>query len=185
VSLRAQDADSASVTVAGFIEVSPRLSRVHGQTSPIVQVAALLGFSSGWRAGGAGFFSLERINLGIPAPLEDLELHLGYGGLVLERSHRVRGGAGGNVGGANFTTRLLLGGGNAEVRDAATAARLRSDNFFVLEPALGFEASLTDWASLGLVAAYRIVIGVDGLLDIDEKNLRGGSIGLSVRLGPF
>ena len=158
---------------------------MHGQTSPVVAVAALLGLSGSWRAGGAGYISLERIDLGAPPPLQDLELHVGYGGLLIERSIPFRAATQEGRRSQGLFARLLLGGGNAEVRNAVTSSRLRSDNFLAVEPAIGFEAPLSNWASAAVVGAYRLFIGVDGLQNIEEENLRGGAIGLSIILGPF
>jgi hypothetical protein len=182
----AQDPDSSALAVEGFLEVSPRLTRLHGQTSPMVQVAALIGFPGGWRTGGAGFLSLERVSLGVPPPLPELELHVGYGGLVIERAlRRQSDGTTEARAPVGISSRLLIGGGSAEIRDAATGSRVRSDNFLALEPALGVGASVAGRVSIGVAAAYRLAIGVDGLQNIEEGSLRGASLGLWIRIGPF
>jgi hypothetical protein len=156
---------------------------VHGQTSPLVGAAALLGVSEDWRVGGAGYSLLERVDLEIPPPLETLELHLGYAGVLLERGLGSLSGASPRA--ATFIARVMLGAGNAEVRDSATGARLRSDNFALIEPTITVLAPLSGVVSGGASASYRMVGGVDGLQDIDEENLRGWSVGLLVRFGPF
>jgi hypothetical protein len=171
--------------VEGFIELSTRLARVHGQTSPLIGVIALLGLAGDWRAGGAGLFLLERVGLEVPSPLPETNLHLGYGGLVVDRVVRLGGDPARSSGKAQMLARLLIGGGHAEEKDAATGTRLRSDNFLLLEPAVHLEAALVHWASAGVGVAYRFAIGVDGLQNIEEENLRGGSFGVSIRFGPF
>jgi hypothetical protein len=171
--------------VEGFIELTTRVARVQGQTSPLIGVIALLGLAGDWRAGGAGLLLLERISLDVPAPLPETNLHFGYGGLVVDRVMRLGGGPARSGGRTQMLARLLVGGGNAEEKDAATGTRLRSDNFLLLEPAVQLEAALVDWASAGVAVAYRFAIGVDGLQNIEEENLRGGSFGVSIRFGPF
>jgi hypothetical protein len=185
---RAQQPDappSEPHVVQGYLDASVRLARVHGRTTPLVGVEAVLGIQNGWRFGGAGFSMLDRIDLEIPPPRQNLELHIGYGGLLLERSFQQGAVAQESAPQAGLVARLLIGGGNAELRDAATGSRLRSDNFFLLEPQVSLEAPLSGIVSGGAVAGYRFAVGVDGLQDIGESHLRGWSIGLLLRFGPF
>ena len=171
--------------VQGYLELSLRLAGVHGHTSPLIGAAALLGVAPEWRVGGAGFSMMGRVNLEIPPPLETLELHIGYAGLLVERQVRSLSAPIDSGRTATLVARLLIGAGNAEVRDSATGGRLRSDNFAVLEPTLSVESSLSSAISAGASAAYRVVGGVDGLQDVEEKSLRGWSIGVLLRFGPF
>jgi hypothetical protein len=183
--LRGQDLQSpapAAGEVEGFLEVTARLTRVHDQNAPILGLAAFLGLSGGWRAGGAGFFLLDRIGLDIPPPLQDLELNIGYAGLFLQRSFYLSPGSSTRP---TLSPRLLIGAGNAEVRDSGTESRLRSDNFLVLEPTLSFEAAMAGRISVGAVAAWRSVVGVEELQNIEERSLEGWSLGLVMRFGPF
>jgi hypothetical protein len=181
---RAQDAPAPPV-LPGYLELSLRLGSVHRQTSPVMGAAALLGLTPGWRVGGAGFSLLERVDLEIPPPLQNLELHLGYAGLLVERSIASLSSASDSPPAALLLARLLVGAGNAEVRDSATGSRLHSDNFGVIEPTITVQAPLARLVSAGASAAYRMVGGVDGLAGIEEENLRGWSIGLLLGFGPF
>jgi hypothetical protein len=174
--LRAQEPDAPfpADPVRGFLELSLGATSVRRQTSPLLGAAALLGVSSDWRVGGAGFSMM----------VENLELHIGYAGLLVERVLRpLYTPDSGRP--ANVVARLTIGAGNGEVRDAATGARLRSDNFAVLEPALSLQVPLSRLISAGATAGYRVVGGVDGLQGVEEENLTGWSLGLLIRAGPF
>jgi hypothetical protein len=188
VALTAQQQDpspSPPRVAEGFLELGPRLTRVNGQASPLLGAATLLGLGDRWRAGGAGLFLLTPIDLEIPPPLPALDLHMGYGGVFLERSSRAAPPRGERAEGAGWHLRLLVGAGNAEVRDSGTGARQRSDNFVVVESTMSIQVPLARRVDGGLVAGYRWVAGVDGLGDIDAADLNGISVGLAVRLGPF
>jgi hypothetical protein len=176
---------TSSDVVRGFFELSLRLAGVHGRTAPLIGAAALLGVSPKWRVGGAGFSQMDRVDLELPPPLETLELHIGYGGLLFEREVRALTAPSDSGRSGTLVARLLIGAGNAEVRDSSTGSRLRSDNFALVEPTISVESPLSAEVSAGASAAYRMVGGVDGLQDIDEKNLRGWSIGVLLRFGPF
>jgi hypothetical protein len=183
--VRAQDLPARSdEAVEGYLEVTLRLASVQRQTSPLLGAAALLGVSRNWRLGGAGFSLLERVDLEIPPPLENLQLHLGYAGLLVERGVRSLTGPD-SPRGATLSARLMIGAGNAEVRDSASGSRLRSDNFVVMEPTITLQTPLSGFVHGGASASYRMVGGVDGLQDIEEENLRGWSIGLLLAFGPF
>jgi hypothetical protein len=171
--------------VQGFLELSLSVASVRAQTSPLLGAAALLGVSPAWRVGGAGFSMLERVNLEIPPPLENLELHIGYAGVLVERVLRSLSTSPASGRSAALMARMILGAGNGEVRDAATGARLRSDNFAVVEPAVSVQVPLSRLISAGAAAGYRVVSGVDGLQSVEEENLRGWSLGLLFRVGPF
>lgn len=183
--LRGQDPEPSlpsSSEVDGFLEVTPRLTRVHGHNAPILGFGAFLGLGGEWRAGGAGFFLLDRIGLDIPPPLQDLELNIGYAGLFLQRSFNLSPDSPTRP---ELSPRLLIGAGNAEVRDSGTESRLRSDNFLVLEPTLSFQAAMAGRVSVGAVAAWRSVVGVEELQNIEERSLKGWSLGLVISFGPF
>jgi hypothetical protein len=181
-----QDASLSPVRIIeGFLEVTPRLTRVLGQTSPLLGAAAALGIWDRWRVGGSGHFLLERVDLEIPPPLPGLELHLGYGGVLVERSSRAAFQAVEPTGAPNWLVRFLVGAGNAELRDSGTGTRQRSDNFLVVETSISLELPVARRVHGGLVAGYRWVTGVDGLGAVEEADLRGVSVGFGLRLGPF
>lgn len=186
--LAAQEPGTSSTTpvaVQGFLEVSARASRVNGQTSPLLGLSATLGLGSRWRAGGAGVFVLERVDVPVTAPLPEIHLRMGYGGVLVERSSRPVDAAGANAGDFRWLLRLLLGAGNSEIRDSATEARQRSDNFLVVEPTLVVETSLTPGVHAGVVGGYRAAIGVDGLGAVEGADVSGPSLGVMLRFGPF
>jgi hypothetical protein len=145
-------------------------------------IAALLQLAEHWRAGGAGLFFSGAIDLESEGPFAGAKLHMGYGGLIVERTLS-------NLplssSPSSLTGRVLWGLGNASVRDPITRVRFLSDNFFVAEPSLILAAQLHSLVSAGVLAAYRIALGVQDLDRVDGAQLRGWSVGLSLKVGPF
>lgn len=160
--------------VAGYLQLEPRIGRVDGSTLPSLGGAVLLGFSDRWRIGGSAHLLARAHDLDRPEPLPAQELRAGYGGVLIEWSAT-----------AAWALRLLVGAGNGEIFDSATGSRVRSDNFFLVEPSFGLDASVADRIRVGGTVAYRRAIGVQGLGNVDEASLSGIGLGLVVRLGPF
>jgi hypothetical protein len=170
--------------LTGLAEVSARAARFHGSVRPLLGVVGLLGLSEEWRLGGGGLLVSGGTELKTTGPLAGSQLHMGYGGVVLERTLRVipveR-----LSNPSSLNGRILLGVGNASVRDPVTRIRFRSDNFAVVEPALLLVLRPHAWLGGAALASYRIAMGVEDLGEVDASELRGWSIGLSLQLGPF
>jgi hypothetical protein len=115
------------------------------------------------------------------------QLHMGYGGAVLERVLRPRSSEAGPGATSRLAVcgRLLFGVGNANARDAVTRVRYLSDNFFMVEPAVSLAVPLGSWVEGDAVLGYRIPLGVEDLGVVEERDLRGLSLGVSLRFGPF
>jgi len=121
---------------------------------------------SGYVASGAGFVAVGQTNL---------RVDLGYGGLEFDAplpwvtSEEAR-----------FS--LLLGGGNAEVVEAAVGRELGADNFLVVEPRLLWSRQIAEFAQGTLALGYRAAFGVDDLPGIGGQQLSGPSLSLSVSI---
>ena len=189
--LHAQEADSTGRSpgrVDGFLELSARLVRVEGETAPLLGGALLVGLPRRWRAGGAAFVLAERVAQDAAPGALETELRMGYGGALLAWSSGPDGPAP-SARSAGLSPRwslaLLVGAGNAELRDIVSGVRLRSDNFFLLEPAVTVELELLSRLSTGVLAGYRVPLGVEDLNGLQERDLGGWTMGVSARLGPF
>ena len=184
--LEAQEAAAPSRArrVHGYVEASPRLTRLHGETALLMGGAALLGFSPRWVFGGAGFALLDELSLD---DASSPSLEVGYGGITVEWSPWAvsRAGADTTRYSRNLAFGLLAGAGNAELRDAALGTRLGSDNFAVVEPTMRLSVPLATRAAVSVAAAYRLVFSVEDLDGVGADDLRGPGLGLQVRLGPF
>jgi hypothetical protein len=115
------------------------------------------------------------------------QLHVGYGGAVLERVLRARSSQAGPGPTSRLAVcgRLLIGVGNANARDAVTRVRYLSDNFFMVEPTVSLAMPLGSWVEGAALLGFRIPLGVEDLGGVEERDLRGLSLGLSLHFGPF
>lgn len=172
--------------LAGHLYASGRVTAIHGHTEPLLGLLALLELPGSWRVGGAGFFLAGGAELRTSGPLAGSQLHMGYGGIVIEHSLRDLAGAPlSTLRSPSLRVRVLAGMGNASVRDPVARARFLSDNFFVLDPTLLLAAPLGSSFGAAALVAYRIVMGVKDLGEVNEAELRGWSLGMSFHLGPF
>lgn len=161
--------------IRGYLGAGMAASRVHGDVAPFIEIEAGLDLSENVRVGGAGYFLPSSLDIGSVA-LQDLRLDFGYGGLVLEVLHPSRSGNGA------WFARLLVGAGNAVVRDAATSLRLDSDNFVVLQPGVGVAYPLHGRLSGAVGLSWRWVAGVQDLRGVDPSDLRSPSFDLRLRI---
>jgi len=173
---QAQDPDMAQPpAAAGYVEISPRITNVHGRAAPVLGATALLGLPGGWKAGGTAVFLLKGVSV---APEE---LHMGWGGVLLEspaRSLRA-------LGPALWWTSVTVGAGNASIRDPFSGTRLRSDNFFILDPSASVGVLVLPRLQAAGLAGFRLALGVGGLGAVDGRALGGWTLGAALRFGPF
>lgn len=181
-SLRAQEPEGRPYvlgSVRGHVELSAGLTSLHGEAVGVLGAAGLLSFSPRWRAGGAGLV-LGRVSLDDPAAPGE-ELSMGYGGVLVRWSP---GSAPGDPG-LPWEVGALVGAGNAEVRDPVAGVRRGSDNFLVLAPTVSLRKHLAERVGAAVAAGWRLAFSVDDLAGVDEGDLRGWTLGLELRLGPF
>jgi hypothetical protein len=185
LSAQAPDPASAGASgLSGFAEVSVRAASLHGSVRPLLGVAALLGLAESWRLGGGGLFVSGGTELETDGPLAGSELHLGYGGVMVERTLWGLSRAG-TPSSSTLRGRVLVGMGNGSIRDPVTRVRFRSDNFLLIEPVLSLNVRLGGHLGGAVLAGYRIALGVQDLDVVDGAELGGWGVGLSLELGPF
>ena len=179
--LRAQES-----VLGGVLEISARASSMHRGTRLLLGAAGLLELGNSWRAGGGGHFFTSGADLNNQPPLPSTELHVGYGGFVLERTFRPPLDSTSSFT-QRFTLRgrVLIGMGNGNVRDAVTRVRYLSDNFFVAEPAIQLALPLFEQMEGVVLFGYRIALGVNDLDSVDAGSIRGWSLGIALQAGPF
>lgn len=114
----------------------------------------------------------------VDGPGYSRELGFGYGGLVAE--YRL-----GTMERFRYAVSGLLGAGSAELEDLVVGTELGSDNFLVFEAGLVARASVFSRAGAGVSLGYRLVAGVDDLPGVGTAQLRGFTLSLSLRVGPF
>lgn len=153
-------------------------TRVHGET------AALLAFGAGIRVtpslsvGGAGRVVPGPVEIGRVA-LRNLEMSFGYGGIFVEYEAR------GPSPSWSWIGSLLVGAGNADVREVETSLRLDSDNFFVSEPGVGIRRDLPWRLSASARASWRLVWGVEDLRGVAASDLSSPVVGIGLTIHPL
>jgi len=176
VRAQAQDPERAQpAAAAGYVEIAPRITNVHGRAAPVLGATAMLGLPGGWKAGGTAVFLLKGVSV---APEE---LHMGYGGVLLESPARPLPALGPALWWANVT----VGAGNASIRDPLSGTRLRSDNFFILDQSASVGILVLPRLQAAGLAGFRLALGVGGLGVVDGRALGGWTLGASLRFGPF
>ncbi|HZD06309.1 MAG TPA: hypothetical protein VE173_15470, partial [Longimicrobiales bacterium] len=140
---------------------------------------ALVSFSPGLAFGGGGAVLVSDRSVEGDLVFPDRELGFGYGGVVVELSGHSPGPS------SILSFRALVGAGNADLRDAATGARLASDNVIVVEPELVLHRRIGSRLYLGASLSWRSVWGLDDVEGVDGKDLGGPSLGIHLRIGPL
>ena len=161
------------------IEATARLTSIHHEFVPLVGAAALVRLSGKLSIGGGGWILLADREIEGNGAFPRQQLGFGYGGLVIEVGTFSIGRL------AGFSTRTLLGAGNAELRDVVTGTRVDSDNMLVVEPEmlLGFPLAARMSGAIGL--SYRHAWRVQDLGGITRGDLSGLSLALHLRIGPL
>lgn len=127
----------------------------------------------------------------------ELDINMGYGGLMLEYfiapKKLIHGtvsmlAAGGSIGvnqsnRNHMNTRCRDGNGNRVSCDVDNRYSF-NDNIFVLEPEVGVEANITSFFRINAGATYRFVTGVGGI-GFENDDARGFTGSLTLRFGSF
>ena len=133
-------------------------------------------FGDRFALGGGGFTLLQDVEIPGSEGGTGIELGMGYGGLFFQLWQSLPMSLTGEVG-------LLLGGGNAKVRDPLLGVELGSDNFILMEPSLSAFRSIFRGVHLGMSVGYRMVWSVEDLPLVSAKDLESFTGTLSLRLG--
>lgn len=129
-------------------------------------------------------------------------IHVGGAGWVMSGPVPLRGGSGTGrdlevgYGGASISLglpsrsvsllgRLLMGAGNADVRDRASGTLVGSDNFGLVEATIAMEAPLGGRISFVAGGSWRAVFGVEDLPGASGGDLSGPSLVMGLRLSPL
>lgn len=81
--------------------------------------------------------------------------------------------------------RALLGAGNASSKDPAIGTVLDSDNGVVVEPSVDYGIPLGARVRAAGSVSWRYADGFSVLGGVRSRDLRGGSVGLALSVGPF
>lgn len=171
----AQEEPSTPRQIRAFLDAGTGVTRLHGDGTALVGGAAGLRVGDSWAFGGAGYVLPSAVALG-EIDLQEVEMLLGYAGILAEW----RSGAP-----ASWFVRGLVGAGNVDIRDAATGTQLDSDNVLVLAPSAGFVFGLGGRWSAMPMAGYRFVTGAQDLRGVEGADLRGFTLGVTLRLSPL
>jgi hypothetical protein len=125
--------------------------------------------------GGGGYTSIGKVDVGGSSQGNAFELGMGFGGVVLEYIGAIRSRYGIGAG-------VLVGGGNARVRDPIVGTELGSDNFIVLQPEAVIRVQLLTAVEAALSLGYRLVGGVEDLPGLRPGDLRSYVASLSIRV---
>jgi DNA-binding beta-propeller fold protein YncE len=163
-----------------------------GPVFKLTQMNGEMAYSAGGRGGwiinhavsigGGGFGMTGNHKVGVNEAGEDLYLHAGYGGLIVEyisnSNDRI-----------HTAYSVLIGAGGANVStdrfgDAQNVDEQNSDAFFVIEPEVHMDFNMTRWFRIGVGAGYRLVSGLDMDL-VSNSDLSGPSVMLTLKFGKF
>ena len=164
-----------SAQAEATVGVEYRRSPVAGATQALAGGEIWFGLGGPVRFGG-GAWALPRPSRDGTLAGSGLELDFGYGGVGLEWAPEVVSGV---------SLRTVFGAGSATVVDRATAERVDSERFYLLEPRLTARRRLFGPASLSVGAGWRWTWGLDALTRVDPEDLDGWSISLGLEFGPF
>ncbi|MFC1575411.1 hypothetical protein ACFL5A_02030 [Gemmatimonadota bacterium] len=167
---------SAPPRAGSAVSVFLKGSKIAGESRAHLGGWAGLVFGNRLVVGGGGMALLERVDLAGTVADTGFDLGMGYGGLVLRYFLPLPLGATGEMG-------LLLGAGNADVRDHLAGRKLGSDNFQLLEPDLAISYPLLEGLFVTGSVGYRLVWGIEDLPTVNDKDLRSLTAALSLRLG--
>lgn len=177
--VRAQSADppdtsSAAKRAAAAAEIAT--TRLAGQWIPQGGGSITFRLSERFEVGGSA-----RVALATPSVERGgsaLRLHFGYAGLsVRARPAPIRW--------PGFRLGLLMGGGNADVTDAAMGSLLDSDNGFVVEPSASYTRALGSSVATTAAAAWRVPTRFALIGPVRSRDLRGPSLAIGLSIGPF
>ncbi len=183
-----------SITFGGYGAVSVRFTPVKGETGVLVGGYGGILLNSQLMIGGGGFGLVNDIKASPAAnafynPSHDLFLEFGYGGGIIEYTiipHKLMHATFGVlVGGGAATYRYNMWNDNWSWMDATSSSTTKTDVFFVVEPSVNIELNMISWMRMDLGGSYRFVTGVGSLVDLQNSDLRGGSVNLTFKFGKF
>lgn len=164
--------------VRAFAEAGVAGTRIHGEATAVLGLAMGLSVGPGLSIGGAARLLPGPVAVG-RVVLQEVELEVGYGGLLLQLRRPAWSDRGA------WILRALVGAGNADVLEQSTSLRLDSDNFLVVEPSVGVELALLGPLWAGASISYRFVSGVEDLRGVGASDLRSPSLALRLRISPL
>lgn len=165
-----------------FLSFDVQRTSIRDRTRYMVGGAAGFEFpigTSGHRfsIGGSAFVLGNDVTIPLGGQGLDLELGLGYGGIVVDYilpipGTRIEASAG-----------TLFGAGNADLRNPVSGLQADSDNLFVVEPHLSLRHPLAGPLWLSVTGGYRWTDGLSLSSGIDADDLKGATvaIGLNAR----
>jgi hypothetical protein len=167
---------SPSHRVTAGVEAGARISGLRDEAKGLWGGAALLHVHPRLSLGGAGWILHSRSAIDVASPGPDLEMALGYGGVVADARivahHRMA-----------VDIRVLAGAGNAKIIVPVVGSEIGADNFGVLEPEVALTLHLTSALGVKLTGAYLHSFGVEDLPPVLPQDLRAFSAGLSLVVG--
>ena len=112
----------------------------------------------------------------------DLELALGYGGLIFEYIHSTDSLV-------HFTVDTLIGAGGIVYTEDIDYENSwdKNDAFFVLEPGFSAEMNITEWFKIAAGVSYIYVNGIDGdvIVGMEDSDFGGLAGNLMFKFGSF
>lgn len=159
----------------GFGGPAFKLTRVNGQATFMFGGGGAWLINHVFAIGGGGYGMMVPVDP--PAPNEDLNLGIAYGGTFLEYIHRWE-----EV--VHLTFSLFLGGGGATIEDPETSENVEEDGFFVLEPGVNAELNILPQLRLTAGISYRYTAGVD-MASLSSTDLNCFSFNLFLKFGRF
>jgi hypothetical protein len=126
--------------------------------------------------GGGGFALTDDVELPGSDGGSGFGLGMGYGGVMLKVRHPVPWNLTGELG-------VLVGAGNARVRDILGGGELGSSNFFLLEPEIAVFRRLHSLFHVGVSIGYRKAWGIEDLPRVSEGDMNSFTGAISLQLG--
>lgn len=126
--------------------------------------------------GGGGVVLLDEVGLAGSEAGTGFSLDLDYGGIFFRFWQPLSPRLTGELG-------LVLGAGNAGVKDRLSGTELGSDNFLVAEPEVSLFFGVLSWLRVGVSGGYRMISGMEDLPRVSEGDLKGATGTISLRVG--
>jgi hypothetical protein len=126
--------------------------------------------------GGGGLVLLDEVGLAGSEAGTGFSLDLDYGGIFCRFWQPLSPRLTGELG-------LVLGAGNAGVKDRLSGTELGSDNFLVAEPEVSLSFRVLSWLRVGVSGGYRMVSGVEDLPRVSQGDLEGATGTISLQVG--
>ena len=170
---------SGKIESGGYGGPEVKFGRINGDWE------VLVGGKGGWIInhqfilGGAGYGMPTKGDIipGMNPPQNYETFEMGYGGVLLgyvSESNKL----------IHVTVDVVIGGGSISNGKNESYNEYGEDAFFITEPNINFVLNVTRNLRFGFGAGYRITSGVD-YFGLDDADIRGESINLSLKFGEF